>query len=62
MIGFSLTLTYGGALEAREVLAILAEDGRVAMPLQTPFRAEAFGMLVDCFGMPWIINGGMTSN
>jgi PhnB protein len=34
----------------------------VHMPLQKMFWAEAFGMLVDRFGTPWMINGGMVSS
>ena len=32
------------------------------MPLQKTFWAEAFGMLVDHFGTPWMVNGAMTSS
>jgi PhnB protein len=27
------------------------------VPLQKTFWAEAFGMLVDRFGTPWMVNG-----
>jgi PhnB protein len=29
------------------------------MPIAKTFWAEAFGMLVDRFGTPWMVNGGM---
>ena len=34
----------------------LARDGRVLMPLEKTFWAERFGMVVDRFGMPWLVN------
>jgi PhnB protein len=32
-----------------------------AWTLQETFWAKAFGMLVDRFGTPWMINGAMAS-
>jgi PhnB protein len=32
------------------------------MPIQKTFWAEAFGMLVDRFGTPWMVNGAMMSS
>jgi PhnB protein len=29
------------------------------MPIQKTFWAEAFGILVDRFGTPWMVNGAM---
>jgi PhnB protein len=57
MKGFSLTLTYPTAAEAKRVYDGLNEGGRVTMPLQKTFWAETCGMLVDRFGTPWIVNG-----
>ena len=48
--------------DAKRTFAALAEGGKVTMPLQKTFWAEAFGMLVDRFGTPWMVNGGMTSS
>lgn len=56
MHGFSLSLVYGTTAEARRVFDALAEGGRVNMPLQKTFWAEGFGMLVDRFGTPWMVN------
>lgn len=58
MTGFALSLIYPSAAEARKIYDALAEGGEVAMPLQPTFWAEAFGMVVDRFGTPWMINGG----
>lgn len=59
MKGFALTLTYPTADEGRRMFAALADGGQVQMPMDESFWAEAFGMLVDRFGTPWIVNGGM---
>jgi PhnB protein len=61
MHGFSLSLVCPTAAEARKLFDALGAGGRVTMPLQKIFWAEAFGMLVDRFGMPWMINGAMAS-
>ena len=59
MKGFSLALTYDDASQARDVFARLGEGGQVTMPMESAFWADAFGMLDDRYGTPWIINGGM---
>jgi PhnB protein len=42
--------------EAERIFNGLAEGGSVQMPLQQTFWAAKFGMLVDRFGIPWMIN------
>ncbi|MGP4842502.1 YciI family protein [Marinobacter sp. 1Y8] len=37
----------------------LAEGGQIQMPLAPTFWAEQFGMLVDRFGIPWMINSSL---
>jgi len=32
------------------------ENGTVQMPLEPTFWAARFGMLVDQFGVPWMVN------
>jgi PhnB protein len=59
MHGFSLSLIHPTAAEAKRVFDALADGGKVTMPLQKTFWAEAFGMLVDRFGTPWMVNGAM---
>jgi PhnB protein len=58
MKGFALTLNYPKVDEARRVFQALAEGGKITMPFQKTFWAEEFGMLIDRFGTPWIVNGG----
>ncbi|MCK6430458.1 MAG: VOC family protein [Burkholderiaceae bacterium] len=55
--GVSLTLNYDTVAEARRVFDALAAGGQVTMPMQPAFWAKAWGMLVDRFGAPWIVNG-----
>ena len=62
MKGFSLSLVYPNVADAKAVFDALAAGGRVTMPLQKTFWAEAFGMLVDRFGTPWMVSGGMASS
>jgi len=57
MKGFSLSLIYPTVAEATRVFNALADGGRVIMPLDKTFWAKAFGMLVDRFGTPWMVNG-----
>jgi PhnB protein len=59
--GFSLTLNIETAAEADRIFAALQENGQVQMPIQETFWALRFGMLVDQFGTPWMINCGRPS-
>jgi len=54
--GFSLSLTIDNPAEAERLFHALAENGTVHMPLAKTFWAARFGMLVDRFGIPWMIN------
>jgi len=40
------------------VFSALAQNGTVQMAFQETFWAKGFGMLVDQFGIPWIVNAG----
>ena len=54
--GFSLQLNLSDPVEAERIFKALAENGTVQMPLQETFWALRFGVLVDQFGIPWLIN------
>jgi PhnB protein len=54
--GFSLSIQIKNPTEAERVFSELGKDGRVTMPLEKTFWAERFGMVVDRFGIPWLIN------
>jgi PhnB protein len=55
--GVSITLDYATTAEAEKVFAALSSGGQVTMPMQPAFWAKRWGMLVDKFGTPWIVNG-----
>jgi PhnB protein len=42
--------------EADRILNALAQDGAVQMPIAETFWAQRFGMVVDRFGTPWMVN------
>jgi PhnB protein len=56
MQGFSVTLGIEDPAEAERVFHALSERGTVQMPIQKTFWALRFGMFVDQFGTPWMIN------
>jgi PhnB protein len=55
--GFSLALNITGAAEAERIFHVLAQAGKIIVPLEKTFWAERFGMVIDRFGIPWAING-----
>jgi PhnB protein len=54
--GFSLSLQITSTTQAERIFQRLAKDGTVVMPLEKTFWADRFGMIVDRFGIPWLIN------
>jgi PhnB protein len=54
--GFSLSLQCADVDSARRTFEALADGGTVTMPFQETFWAKGFGMLVDRFGTPWMVN------
>jgi PhnB protein len=54
--GSWVQIAIGDPLEAERIFQALAENGTVKMPMQKTFWAASFGMLVDRFGIPWMIN------
>lgn len=54
--GFSVCLSPKAPAEAERIFNALAENGTVKMPFGQTFWAFRFGMLVDRFGIPWMIN------
>ncbi len=55
--GVSIAVDYPTVAEAEKVFDTLAAGGQVTMPMQPAFWAKSWGMLVDRFGTPWIVNG-----
>jgi PhnB protein len=54
--GFSVSINLNDPSQAQRIFDTLADKGNVQMPLQQTFWAYRFGMLVDQFGIPWMIN------
>jgi PhnB protein len=55
--GLSLTLNYDTEAQAQRVFNALSDGGQVTMPMQPAFWAKTWGMVVDRYGTPWIVNG-----
>ena len=53
--GFSLSLTVKTDAEARRLFDALADGGQVTMPMDKTFFASSFGMVVDRFGVTWMV-------
>jgi PhnB protein len=56
MAGSSVCLNVDKPADAERIFQALAENGSVRMPMAKTFWAARFGMLVDRFGIPWLIN------
>jgi PhnB protein len=56
MKGIMVTLGIDEPREAERIFHALSEKGTVQMPIQETFWARRFGMLVDQFGTPWMVN------
>jgi PhnB protein len=52
---FSLSLTVADEAEADRLFAALAPGGQVQMPMTKTFFSPRFGILVDRFGVSWMI-------
>lgn len=59
--GFSIAINIDDPAEAERIFKALAENGTVTMPLQKTFWATLWGMAVDRFGIPWMVNCGEAS-
>ena len=54
--GFSVNISVQEPAEAERIFQGLSESGEVRMPIQETFWAKRFGMVVDRFGIPWMVN------
>lgn len=54
--GFSVQIAINNAARAEQAFSRLAQGGEVRMAFGETFWAHRFGMLVDRFGTPWMIN------
>jgi len=54
--GFAVNVTAETPAEADSIYAALAQGGQQMMPIAETFWAHRFGMCVDRFGTPWMVN------
>jgi PhnB protein len=54
--GFAVAVNVSEPDRAERIFKTLSDKGNVQMPLQKTFWAEKFGMLIDRYGTPWMIN------
>ena len=54
--GFSVSIGVKDPAEAERIFNELAKNGTVQMAFQKTFWSVGFGMLVDQFGIPWMVN------
>ena len=54
--GFAVSLTFTDPVEAEGKFLALCEGGSVNMPFGKTFFSRGFGMCIDQFGQPWMVN------
>ena len=54
--GFSVSIQLKDLADAERIFHALAESGTVQMPFQATFWSAGFGMCVDQFDIPWMVN------
>ena len=54
--GMNVSLHLKDIAEGERIFNSLAEKGTVQMPFQQTFWSPGFGMCVDQFGIPWMVN------
>lgn len=54
--GFSVAVTVKEKADAERIFSGLSEGGQVQMAMQQTFWSPAFGMCIDKFQVPWMVN------
>ncbi len=54
--GITVSLSGDDGLQLQDLWDALAEGGTVTLPYDTPPWGGKFGMLVDRFGVPWMVS------
>ncbi len=54
--GTMVSVSVSDLERARRIFETLADNGKITMPFQETFWARGFGMCIDRFAVPWIIN------
>ena len=53
---FSISINVDNAEDAKTTFSKLAAGGTITMPLEKTFWAPLFGMLIDKFGIQWMVS------
>ena len=59
--GMQVALVLDDVAEGERIFTALADGGTTVMPYEKTFWSERFGMCVDRFGTPWMVNAGMVA-
>ena len=54
--GFAVTLQADTVAEADRLFDALSDGATITMPIGETFFSKRFGMLIDKFGTPWMVN------
>jgi PhnB protein len=54
--GMQVSLSVDSAADGERIFNELSAGGNVTMPYQKTFWSPGFGMTVDRFGIPWMVN------
>ena len=54
--GITVSVSLKDIAECERIFNALAENGNVTMPFAKTFWSIGFGMCVDRFGIPWMVN------
>jgi PhnB protein len=54
--GMTVSVSVDSYPEAERLFNTLAEKGTITMPFQKTFWSDGFGMAVDRFAIPWMVN------
>ena len=54
--GIHITLNFKDTAEGERIFTALSEGGKIEMPFQPTFWSAGFGMCVDKFSIPWMVN------
>ena len=54
--GFAVSLTVDDPADGERKFKALSEGGSVNMPFGKTFFSKGFGMCIDQFGIPWMVN------
>ena len=54
--GTYVSISVPSVADGQRIFSALGEDGKVSMPFAKTFWSPGFGILIDRFGVPWMVN------